>query len=138
MTKRTLYLQVLDDGQIPEGIKKSLVSIIKPMAGKRMNISIQETMDKRSRNQNDFYWAGIVPHVRKVRFESGDPVSTEQCHEDLLAQFAPTVVRTKLDNSTYTRPMRSKEMSVAEFAAFITAITETMASFGFPVPTIDY
>jgi len=138
MSRRTLYFQVLEDGQLPEGIRNSLKAIAKPMAGKRMTISIEESRDKRNLDQNGLYWSCIIPHIRKVRFESGDPVTIEQCHEDLLQEFAPTVVQRKLDNSTYTRPMRSKEMSVAEFAAFITAITQTMASFGHPVPTIDY
>lgn len=115
-----------------------MANIIATLAGKRIKISVSEWKEKRSLDQNALYWAGIVPHVRKVRFDNGDPLTTEQVHEDLLAQFAPSVTMKRLDSTVYTRPMRSKEMSVPEMAAYITAITETMSSFGFPVPTIDY
>ena len=130
--------QVQDNGKLTDISRQIMANIIATLAGKRIKISVSEWKEKRSLDQNALYWAAIVPHVRKVRFDNGDPLTTEQVHEDLLAQFAPSVTMKRMDSTVYTRPMRSKEMSVPEMAAYITAITETMAAFGFPVPTIDY
>ncbi|MBP7662306.1 MAG: recombination protein NinB [Shewanella sp.] len=135
---KTFSFQVQDNGKLTDISRQIMANIIATLAGKRIKISVSEWKEKRSLDQNALYWAAIVPHVRKVRFDNGDPLTTEQVHEDLLAQFAPSVTMKRMDSTVYTRPMRSKEMSVPEMAAYITAITETMAAFGFPVPTIDY
>lgn len=129
---------VLENGKLPDGIKSILANIFPLYAGKRLKLTIAEHKEKRSLDQNSYYWSAIVPHVRKVRFDMGDPLSIEQIHEDLLSQFAPVKSSRRLDGSAYIRPMRSKEMSVGQMAEYITAITGVMAEFGFPVPTIDY
>jgi hypothetical protein len=129
-----LSFQVQDNGRLTDAARQIVANFIAAMPGKRIKLSISEWKEKRSINQNDYYWVAIVPHVRKVRFEMGDPLSTEQVHEDLLAQFAPAKTATRLDKTTYQRPMRSKEMSVSQMADYITAITACMADFGFPVP----
>ena len=132
---REYNFMVHENGKLTDASRQIMANVISTFAGKWIKISVAERKEKRSLNQNDYYWGVIVPHVRKVRFESGDPLTAEQTHEDLLEQFAPGVSMKRLDGAVYSRPMRSKEMSVAEMATYITAITETMAAFGEPVPT---
>lgn len=132
-----LNFHVLPNGRLPEGIKHSLGHIIPSLAGKKVRLSIGEAKEKRSLDQNAYYWSAIVPHVRKVRFDMGDPLTIEQVHEDLLAQFAPAANAKRIDGKGYSRPMRSKEMSVPEMADFLTAITACMAEFGDPVPMME-
>lgn len=125
---------VQENGKLTDGSRQIMANVIAGFAGKWIKIAVCERKEKRSLDQNSYYWGVIVPHVRKVRFEMGDPLTIEQVHEDLLAQYSPSVTMKRMDGAFYTRPLRSKEMYVAEMAAYITAITETMASFGFPVP----
>jgi len=125
---------MLENGKMPEGMKATLLNVFPSYAGKKIKLSIAEAKEKRSLDQNAYYWTAIVPHVRKVRFDMGDPLSIDQVHEDLLKQFAPVVSGKDLMGGQYARPKRSKEMSVAEMAEYITAITATMAQFGNPVP----
>lgn len=122
------------DGKLPVGMKDTLGRVLPSYAGKKIKLSINEAKDKRSLDQNSYYWVAIVPHVRQVRFDNGDPMSIEATHEDLLNEFAPTVECKRIDGSTYTRPMRSKEMSVDQMAQYMTAITARMAQFGNPIP----
>lgn len=124
---------ILPDGRLPVGIKETLARVFPSFAGKKVKLSIAEAKEKRSLDQNAYYWVAIVPHVRHVRFEMGDPLSIDQVHEDLLSQFAPTISGKTLKGNTYLRPMRSKEMSVQQMADYITAITGLMAEFGHPV-----
>lgn len=123
-----------EEGKLPIGIKESLARMLPAYAGKKMRMVIEEYKEKRSREANSYYWACIVPHVRHVRLENGDPVTIEQCHEDLLAQFAPQVKCLHLNGTPYFRAKRSKEMNVAEMAQYLTAITAAMSDFGSPVP----
>lgn len=124
---------ILPDGRLPVGIKETLARVFPSFAGKKVRLSLSEAKEKRSLDQNAYYWVAIVPHVRHVRFEMGDPLSIDQVHEDLLSQFAPTVSGKTLKGNIYLRPMRSKEMSVQQMADYITAITGLMAEFGHPV-----
>lgn len=128
---------ITPDGKLPEGIRTTLQRVIPTFAGKRMTLELREYQEKRSLDQNALLWSCINPHVRMVRFNFGDPVTIEQVHEDLLAEFAPTVECKKLDGTTYTRPMRSKEMSVKQFNDYVTAIQARMAQFGEPIVIKD-
>lgn len=109
------------------------MKIFPAYAGKKISLAINESKEKRSLDQNAYYWAGVVPHVRQVRFDAGDPVSMDQCHEDLLEEFAPRITCKRIDGTPYTRAMRSKEMNVKQMAEYITAITARMAQFGNPI-----
>jgi hypothetical protein len=134
----TFSFCVLENGKLPPGMKVTLANVIPSYAGKWLNLTLAERKEKRTISQNDYYWVAIVPHVRKVRFDSGDALSIDQVHEDLLAQFAPSKIATRFDGERYSRPMRSKEMSVKEMADYITAITACMAEFGEPVPVKEH
>ena len=120
-------------GLLPEVIRNRLKVVIPTFAGRRMTLELKEYQEKRSNDQNALLWSAINPHVRMVRFNFGDPVTMEQVHEDLLAEFAPTVQCKKLDGTYYWRPMRSKEMSVKQFNDYVTAIQARMAEFGEPI-----
>lgn len=130
----TYSFSMLENGRMPEGMRATLKNVFPSYAGKKIKLSISESKEKRSLDQNSLYWVSIVPHVRKARFDMGDPLSIEQVHEDLLSQFAPTVESARLDGSVYVRPMRSKEMSVPQMAIYMTAITGFIAGLGYPVP----
>ena len=125
---------VQPDGKLPIGMKETLGRVIPSYAGKKVRLGLEEARDKRSLDQNAYYWAAIVPHVRMVRLEMGDPVTIEHTHEDLLAEFAPTVTSKKTNGASYVRPMRSKEMNVKQMADYITAVTAVMAQMQYPVP----
>lgn len=129
--------QLSANGSMPDAIAHVFTNALLSFSGKKVRISIEEAKTIRSLDQNSYYWGVIVPHVRKVRFDMGDPTTVEQTHEDLLAQFAPSKEARKLNGETYERPMRSKEMSVNEMSQYVTAITACMAEFGHPVPMRD-
>lgn len=129
-----LFFKVLEGGKLPDGIKQSLLMILPELAGKEVYLEITEKKEKRNNPQNSYYWSQIIPHVRKVRAELGDPVSEETVHEELLHEFAPRVEGKAIKTDYGNRPMRSKEMSVKEFSEYVTAITAAMAAFGHPVP----
>ena len=113
---KRLKFFVTSDGKLPEGVRETLKWLIPTFAGKQVELTLGEAKDKRSLEANSYYWAVILPHVRKVRFENGDPVSEEAVHEDLLVEFAPRVEAVGIKTMLSTRPMRSKEMNVHQFS----------------------
>lgn len=123
-----------DDGKMPEGMRVTLSRVFPSFAGKKIRLSIMEAKEKRSLDQNSYYRGVILPHVRQVRFDTGDALSLDAVHEDNIKSFAPTVECKDMFGNTYSRPLRTHEMTVAQMAEFITAITATMAQFGYPVP----
>ena len=125
---------MLENGEMPAGIKQTFAKMLASFAGKKIRLYIEEAKEKRSLNQNSYYRGFVLTHVRQVRFENGDPVSLDKCHEDLLAEFAPYIQGTTVTGRSYSRPMRTHEMSVQEMATFITAITAMMANFGMSIP----
>lgn len=132
-----LCFTVLDSGILPDGIRATLARIFPGYAGQRLRMTIEVAKEKRSLSQNSYYWTAIVPHVRKVRADLGDPISIQAVHEDLLAEFAPIKQSKKLNGDIRLRPMRSKEMSVNEMSQYVTVITAAMAQFGYPVPLME-
>lgn len=132
MTQYTFCM--LDNGRLPDGIKQTLANVFPSYAGKKVRLAIDEAKERRSLDQNSYYRAAILPHVRRVRFEAGDPMNLDAVHEDLIKTFAPVISAKDMYGKAYTRPMRTHEMSVSEMAQFITAISAVMAQFGSPVP----
>ena len=131
---KPLYFVVTDKGMLPQGIKQTLANIIPSYAGKSMCLSLTEKKDKRSLDQNSYYWVAIVPHVRKMRHDLGDSLSLDDVHEDLLRQFSPTIECKTASGEVYARPERSKDKDMPNMAEYITAITAFCATMGYPVP----
>lgn len=126
-----------EDGKLPDSMKVTLARIFPSYAGKKISLDIHEAKDKRSLDQNSYYRGYILTHVRQVRFDNGDPISLDKAHEDLLEEFAPRIEGKMLAGKIYTRAKRTHEMDVKEMSDFVTAITATMANFGYPVPMFE-
>lgn len=125
---------VTPEGKLPVGIAKTLTLRLKELSGKKASIELAEAKDKRSLDANALYWSVVLPLVRSFRLEQGDAVSIEDCHEDLLSEFAPLVERKSLDGSTKFVPMRSKHMNVEEFSKYILSIEVRLNEFGIYFP----
>jgi len=136
MPSYTFYMQ--EDGKLPASIRQTMVNVCPTFAGQKVRLSIAEAKDKRSLDQNSFLHGVVIPHVRMARLDMGDPITLDQCHEDLLAQFAPTVTAKRLDGSIYARPMRSKEMNVEQMALYLTAIQGFMGEMGYPIKEREF
>jgi hypothetical protein len=125
---------ITPDGKLPIGIKETLARIIPTFANKKVRLALEEAKEKRSLDQNALYWGVVIPLVRQFRLDQGDPVTDEQAHDDLLAEFAPRVATKKLDGTTELLPLRSRKMNVTQMATYITAIEGRLSQFGIHLP----
>lgn len=136
MTQFTFIIK--ENGQLPDGIKSTLLSLFKEFAGKKVNMIFTEAKDKRSLNQNDYYRGAILPHVRNMMKEVGDLRSLDDWHESLLENFSPVMEVSDIKRTeSYLRPKRTHMMSIEEMNQFITAISAECAIRGFPVPLME-
>lgn len=134
MTSHSYSFFVTDQGMLPTSIRQTLANVVPLFKGMKVKLTIALHKDKRSLSQNDYYHAAVIPAVRLARFDMGDPVTLDECHEDLLAQFAPAVTARKSDGGAYARPKRSKELNTEEFANYITAIQGFFGQLGHIIP----
>jgi hypothetical protein len=127
-----MHFQVQADGTLTEQSRKDCANAIRRLAGKRIGILIEEWVDSRSLDQNDFYRARVLPHVKAMMAECGDTRSKDEWHEVLLETFAPEVEVKRLDGEIVSRPQRTRRMKKKEMADFITAILAECADRGYP------
>jgi len=91
MAKYSFY--VSPDGKLPIGIKETLAKVIPLFAGKKVHLELEEAEDKRSLNQNDFYWSVIIPAIRDYLMAEGETekLSNDYIHyKILLPAYAPS------------------------------------------------
>lgn len=127
-----------ENGQLPDGMKSTLLSLFKEFSGKKVNMTFAEAKGKRSLDQNAYYRGVILPHVRNMMKEAGDLRSLDDWHETLLESFSPAMTIKDIKGiEGYLRPKRTHRMSIEEMNQFITAISAECADRGFPVPLME-
>lgn len=126
------FIAVIENGKIipPAG----MFPYFKAHHNKIVKITLSENIKKRSLSQNSFYWGIIVPEVRQFRMDNGDTVSTNQAHEDLMAEFSPQVASKNLKGETIWRAMRTHEMNTKQMSDYSTAIIVRLGEFGYNFP----
>lgn len=129
-----LSFYVLETGKLPEGIKATLARVIPTFAGKKVRLVIEEAKEKRSTDANRYYWGVLVEEVRKFHLEQGHAISPDDCHEELLAVYAPMVERKALDGSIKLTPLRSSAMNKEQFYKYCLTIEVALADFGIILP----
>jgi len=82
--------EVGSDGKlVSESDRLSLSTILKNFAGKTVDITVQRAQNKRSLEQNAYYWKCIVPSMQKAVHEMwGDDISKEEAHALLKDRFS--------------------------------------------------
>ena len=98
---------VQENGRLPDYIGVTVRDLLKELAGKWIYISISERKEKCSLDALRYYRGVLVPAARKYRAEQGDPVTPEQCHEELLSTFSEYVQVKGFDGEIRLLPKRT-------------------------------
>lgn len=106
-------------------------SVLARQDGKRLSITIEREIIRRSLSQNSWYWSIIVPTCASVLSRTRDvPLSNDQTHYVLKSAFIGTE-QTPLGPI----PKSSARLSTKEFAEYCDRIVAHAASeWGFPIP----
>lgn len=122
------FIGIVESGRItpPAGLRP----FMKEHENKQVRIILSQNVKRRSLSQNSFYWSVVVPTVCQLRMDNGDTVSTEQAHEDLIAEFSTSVPGKTLKGFRTWHKKRTSEMSKEEMVNFCEAIIARLAEFG--------
>lgn len=110
---------------------------LKKNVGKEIKITTETISDKRSNQQNRYYWSVVVAMVKSAINEYGNQYSTEDTHEFLKAQFNSEQV--EIGNGLYIdMPQETKNLGTKEFMEYILKIQQfSVEVFGLVIPDPD-
>lgn len=80
----TLYMQMPENGKLPDGIRSTLATLLPRYAGKKINITIAETKDTSSDKQRRYYFSVIVPAFQKYFETQGQHYSKDNMHDAMM------------------------------------------------------
>ena len=123
-----------EDGKIPPFILREVESFLAKVPTKSITLTIEVNEEGGTLSQKKYYRSVVLPHVRKMMYENGDPRSTDAWHEVLLDSFAPVEIIKTMNGTEKSVPKRTSRMKKGELSEFITAITAYCAEAGCPVP----
>jgi hypothetical protein len=74
------YTTRIEDGRLPEIVRKNIARILKAWNGKVIILSIEEAKKKRTDRQNAFYWGVVLPCVMEMFRDAGSDATKEEIH----------------------------------------------------------
>lgn len=79
----------VSNGRVADADRQSLLTVLSNFEGKEVDISVQRAQNKRSLEQNAYYFKVIVPCLQKAVYDMwGDDISKEEAHEILKGRFS--------------------------------------------------
>lgn len=92
--------------------------------GKHVQFEATLPRNKKSVNQNRYYWGAIIPFVQKIFADAGENMRNGQVHEVLSAQFLPEkpAVTNPLTGEISSAKFRYSELTTKGFNAYFDAI----------------
>lgn len=81
---RPLFFKVLEGGKLPEGIKQNLLTLLPPLAGKEVYLTIEEKKDTSSDRQRRYYFGVIVPAYQEYFAGLGQHYDKDNLHDAMM------------------------------------------------------
>ena len=130
MGSRSITLTGLSSGGafVPDE-KGRWIGFLARFNGRRLNVTAEAERIRRSKKQNDRYWALIVPLYQEWVGEE----DKEQAHEDILAQ-CNKATRILPTGEVITTVRRSRVLTVEEFNEFTNRAEMWLAKHGVVIP----
>jgi hypothetical protein len=96
---------------------------------------IVETLDKRSTKQNNYYWATVVPMIRRELVARGNRIDNNRTHLFLKLHFNPEYVKGDGGEILGEEPGSTRKLSKAEFSNYVDSIVQWAAEkLGITIP----
>lgn len=138
MTTHTFYMG--QDGKIPLGMKVTLSNIFPSYAGKKIKLSISESKEKRSLDQNA-YWFGILDkHVVQPFRAAGSNWSNYKIHCHIMHELGYEDALVDPNGRVVASRLHSSEFNTAQWEEFMERARAYIASeynIYLPLPNED-
>lgn len=85
--KKISIITTVDNGNVKRN-KGEIINALKSFEGKTIKLTIEKFANKRSNNQNSYYWAVVIPILKEAIYnEWGEVWSKEKTHDFCKMQF---------------------------------------------------
>lgn len=120
--KLTLYAEI--KGRRIDFNESELERLFDVFEGKHVQFEVTLPRNKKSVQQNKYYWGAIIPFIQKVFADAGENMTFEQVHNVLSAQFLPEKPRVvnPLTGEVSTVRERYSTLTTKGFNAYFDAI----------------
>jgi hypothetical protein len=126
---------IIKSGTVQEGLLAEIKAIILQSTCKLLSIEIKEHKNKRSLNQNAYYWGVVVPAVRDLFIGNGDMLDAEEVHDFLKRNVGKlTRVIRAPDNTYQVITASSAKITSAEFENYLEQCRAWAAGWGVIIP----
>lgn len=79
----------VNNGRVADVDRHAMLTVLSNFEGKEVDISVQRAQNKRSLEQNGYYFKVIVPVLQRAVYEMwGDDISKDDAHEILKQRFS--------------------------------------------------
>jgi len=104
--------------------KSELERLFDIFDGKHVHFEVTVHRNKKSVQQNKYYWGAIIPFVQKIFADAGENMRNVEVHYVLSAQFLPEKppVVNPLTGEVSTVRYRYSELTTKGFSAYFDAI----------------
>lgn len=79
-----LFFKVLEGGKLPDGIKQNLLTLLPPLAGKEVYLTLEEKRDTSSHKQRRYYFGVIVPAFQQYFAGLGQNYDKDNLHDSMM------------------------------------------------------
>lgn len=132
---RFIYSRVTG-GHLSDGAELEFLSTLAGHEGKDVEVRIGRKRKKRSLNQNSYYWAVVIPAIRRMLEEYGNEVDDEETHSFLkehVGKLTGSVVDSVGRRLAVSKS--SASLTTAEFEAYLLRVTAWAAQEGVIIPS---
>jgi hypothetical protein len=126
----------IENGQLSDHAQVALAAELAHHDGKDIELAISRKRKKRSLNQNQYYWAVVVPLIRAMMEEYGNELDDEETHSFLkehVGKLTSSVVDSVGRRLAVVKS--SASLSTAEFEAYLLKVTAWAAQEGVIIPS---
>lgn len=110
-----------DNGQAHIYRRKELEQWFLDNKGKQFTMTVARKKKKRSNDQNEYYWAVVVPMVQAAMNEYGSDYSKQETHEYLKKEF--NWVEIEVREGNYIKaPQSTTKLSTVDFIIYLDKI----------------
>lgn len=110
---------VNEQGKLPQAIKNTLARVIPEMANKKVTLTLIEAKDKRSLQQNSYWFAMLDKYVVPVFREAGSNWSDFDIHEEIMKELGYEKAMVKPNGEIVAKRLHSSEFDVKAWEEFM-------------------
>lgn len=119
----------LDNGQLKLVNKAEMLKFAQSLNCNEFTFTLEKKRNKRSNEQNKYYWGVVVPLVKLGLTELGNLVDTESTHDFIKSEFNYKDVVNKDTGEVKKLPNSTTQLTKSEFSEMIERVKQWSAEW---------